>query len=379
MIQTRIDLGAIAHNTRVVKERLRPGTQLMAVVKADGYNHGAVSVARVMVENGADALGVATLPEALELRRAGIEVPVLAWMWTPHIPSEVMAHVLSNNIAVGVASLAHAQAIAQVTQRGIPAEVYVKVETGMHRSGVDPEHWETVFSYLKNTPGVQVQGVFSHLSSADDPKNPATDLQATQFFRAIECGRAVGLELPINHLCNSPATMTRPDLHGDMVRVGVCLYGGQPVFQESFPVQPAMSWLSEVVMVKPIAQGEATSYGLTWAAQRAGYLAVVPVGYADGLPRSAQGVLEVAIKGRRYPQVGRVCMDQFLVDLGENPDQITTGDEVCLFGSLPGALSPSELAQRLGTIDYELFCRPTGRTEREYVPSGMVKSVSDER
>lgn len=347
----------------------------MAVVKADGYNHGALAVARTALEHGADALGVATLAEALELREAGIDAPLLAWLWSSRDEATVRA-ALEKKVALGLPSLEHARAViaAAATVAGPPARVYLKVETGMHRSGVDPEHWAEAFDLLRGAPNIDVLGLFSHLSCADDPENPATQAQAEEFERAIAMGREHGLELPINHLCNSPGTLTRPDLHHDMVRVGVALYGGEPLPGREHGLRPAMSWLSTVALIKPVAPGEATSYGLTWAAPRRGWLAVVPVGYADGLPRAAQGALQVAIGGRRYPQVGRVCMDQIIVDLGENPEAVAPGDEVCLFGSAPGAMSVTELAEAMGTINYEVMCRPTGRTVRTHVAEGCTRT-----
>ncbi|MCF4005959.1 alanine racemase [Corynebacterium uropygiale] len=375
LLRTRIDLDAIAHNTRLIAERLSPGTRLMAVVKADGYHHGALAVAATALNHGADALGVATIPEALELRGAGIDAPLLAWLWAAQDDDGVEG-ALAARVALGIPSVDHARAVIAAASRlqeesqdgsHPAARVFIKVETGMHRSGVDPERWAEVMDLLRDAPNVEVLGLFSHLSCADDPDHPANDAQAEQFARAIAYGRERGLALPINHLCNSPGTLTRPDLHHDMVRVGVALYGGEPIPAREHGLRPAMSWLATVALVKPVAPGEATSYGLTWTAERPGWLAVLPVGYADGLPRAAQGVLEVAIGGRRYPQVGRVCMDQILVDLGENPAGVAPGDEACIFGTEPGAMSASELAEALHTINYEVMCRPTGRTVRTFV------------
>lgn len=358
LLTARINLDAIAHNTRLLKQKAGDA-RLMAVVKADGYGHGAVEVAHVMAANGADAFGVATLAEAVHLRESGIEAPILAWIWSPH---QDVAEALALNIELGVPSLAHARALVDAE---VPAKVCVKVDTGLHRSGVDEAELDEVLTALRDAEHLAVTGLFSHLASADDPTDPETDRQAERFRRAVARARELGLDVPVNHLCNSPAALTRPDLHFQQVRVGVALYGQEPVPGLEHGLLPAMTWSAQVTVVKPIEPGEGTSYGLTWHAEREGQLAVVPCGYADGLPRSVQGHLEVGIGGCRYPQVGRVCMDQIVVDLGDNVAGVEAGDEAVIFGE--GGMSATELAEATGTINYEIICLPAGRTVRIYV------------
>ena len=355
LLRTRIDLDAIAHNTRLVKDLVAPA-ELMAVVKADAYGHGADHVVKVMAEHGADRFGVATTAEAVALTEH-TELPVLAWIWSA---DEDLAEPLSHGIELGVPSLAHAHALIDAA---IPARVAVMADTGMHRSGIDEAHWEEAFTLLRDAEHLTVTGVFSHLACADEPHDPFTDVQAEGFRRAIALGRKLGLELPRNHLANSPATLTRPDLYFDQVRPGLILYGLDPL-PGDHGLKPAMTWAADVVVVKPIKAGEGTSYSLSWRAKQDGYLAVIHCGYADGLPRRVQGALEVGIGGKRYPQVGRVCMDQIIVDLGENPYGVAEGDEAVLFG--PGGMSATELADMLGTINYEVACLPKGRTVRTY-------------
>ncbi|KQB84247.1 alanine racemase [Corynebacterium oculi] len=373
LLTARIDLGAIAHNTREIARRVAPA-RLMAVVKADAYNHGAVEAARTAVANGAQELGVATLAEALYLRDRGITAPITAWLWSP---GQDISEPLRQGVRLAVTSPEHArvlidaaQALAACPDRpGTPPyEATVKVETGMHRSGVDPQDWREVFGLLASSPLVRVTGLMSHLACADEPENPATEEQAAQFRRAIACARECGLEVPVNHLCNSPGALTRPDLHHEMVRVGVALYGLEPIAGREHGLIPAMTWLARVLLVKPMRVGEATSYGLTWRAPSDGWMAVIPAGYADGLPRAAQGHLEVTVGEHRYPQVGRVCMDQCLVWLGNNAHGVTPGDEAVIFGR--GGMSATELARRSGTINYEVVCAPRGRTRRVHVAEG---------
>ncbi|WP_290219335.1 alanine racemase [Corynebacterium atrinae] len=358
LLSTRIDLDAIAHNTRTIKTLIGDDVRLMAVVKADGYGHGALEVAGIMGANGADAFGVATLAEAVELREGGVDKPILVWIWSPQ---EEFSEALAVNIELGVPSLRHAQALVDAA---IPAQVAIKVDTGLHRSGVDEADWAEVFTLLREAEHLDVTGVFSHLACADEPFNPANDQQAAALLRAIELGRSLGLELPINHLCNSPGTLTRPDFHHEQVRVGVALYGLEPIEGLTHDLKPAMTWSAEVIAVNPVQPGESVSYGHTWTAQEAGWLALVPAGYADGLPRAWQGKLQVGIGGKLYSQVGRVCMDQIVVDLGPNEFNVQPGDHAVIFGE--GGMSATELAAATDTINYEIVCRPTGRTTRDY-------------
>ena len=330
----------------------------MCVVKADAYGHGVEKVAPVMLKAGADVLGCATVDEAVALRKLGIDAELVAWMWEP---DQDLSDALSSNIVIGVPSLAHAQVLVDIE---VPVKVVIKVETGMHRNGIDPAQWDEVFTVLRDAEHIEVTGLMSHLACADEPDNPHTDTQAAEFQQAVDRARELGLECPINRLANSPATLTRKDLHFDQVRVGLACYGLEPVAGLDHGLEPAMTWAANIINVKPIKKGESSCYGLTWTAPADGYLAVVPVGYADGLPRSIQGSLEVTISGKSYPHVGRVSMDQIVVDLGENPFGVSPDDEVIIFGE--GGQSATQLADAAGTINYEIVCRPTGRTKRTY-------------
>ena len=354
LLQTRIDLDAIAHNARLLRERIG-STKLMAVVKADAYNHGVERVVRVL-EPLVDSFGVVTPDEAVEVE-ALTSRPVLSWLWLPG-PEAVDA--LASGVQLGVPSLWHAR---KLVDAEIPATVHMMVETGMHRSGIDPQDWDEAFNLLRDAPHLKVLGMCSHLASADDPASPITALQKEQFDRAIARGRELGLELPLNHLANSPGTLLHEDLHYEQVRPGLALYGvGQQ--GSGLELRPAMSWVARVSVVKPVRSGESVSYGHTWTAREDGWIAVVTAGYADGVPRSAQDRIEVGIGAQRYRQVGRVCMDQILVDLGTNPLGVAPGDEAVLFGE--GGMSAEEFAAAIGTIPYEVLTLPKGRTVRDY-------------
>lgn len=367
LARLRINLGAIAHNVRTIRGMLSPDAELMAVVKADGFNHGATRVARVALANGAARLGVATFDEALELRREGIEAPILAWLWSTHDEATLL-RVIAAGIDIGVTSLEQAEFLATLMKaqpEGTTVRVAVKVDTGIHRSAMPVEDLGPALVVLREAPGVEISGLFSHLSCADDPDNPETDAQAERFRAAIESGRRLGLELPLNHMCNSAATLSRQDLHFDMVRPGLAIYGHEPILGQDNQLIPAMTWESDITVVHPIKAGEGSSYSLTWRAPKDGFIAIVPMGYADGVPRNIQGHLEVGINGHLYPQVGRVCMDQIVVDLGDNPHQVSTQDVAVLFGE--GGLDATELATRMGSISHEIICRPKGpRIQRIY-------------
>lgn len=362
MLRTRIDLDAITHNVRVLKHAAGDA-QLMCVVKADAYGHGVGRVTSVMAQAGADLFGVATIAEARRLRALGVELPVMAWLWdaTGDAALDEIAAALADDIQLVAPSLLHLQALVDAE---IPAIITMKVETGMHRGGIEPAEWQQAFSLAKSTPHLQVRGLMSHLACADEPAHPANAAQIRQFRKAIAQARTLGLEVPVNHIANSAATLEQPDAHFQQVRTGIACYGLEPVAGCEHDLRPAMTWAATVLAVKPISAGEATSYGLTWTAEQDGYLAVIPCGYADGLPRSVQGHLQVGISGKCYPQVGRVCMDQILVDLGENPFGVQAGDEAVLFGE--HGMSATDLADATGTINYEIVTNPGGRTVREY-------------
>lgn len=357
VLETRIDLDAIAHNTTLIKNLVAPA-KLMCVVKANAYNHGAETVAPVMAAAGADAFGVATINEALDLRSAGITQPILAWIWQP---SEDLARAVGAGVDLAIISLAHARALAGL---GVPLRTYVKVDTGMLRSGLLLEDLPELFALLRENPQIEVLGMMSHFARADEPSHPMTDEQIARFDEAIEAGRAEGFALPENHIANSPGVFLGQKTRYQMVRPGVALYGQEPIAGLEHGLKPAMTWVGQVTIVKPIRSGETVSYGGTWEASKGGFVAVVPAGYADGMPRAAQDCIEVTIGGRRYPQIGRVCMDQIIVDLGSNEADVRQGDEAIIFGE--GGVSAAEFAKNMGTIHYEVICRPTGRTKRVF-------------
>lgn len=364
-----IDLAAIRHNVALLRERAG-GAAVMVVVKADGYGHGAAACARAALQAGASEIGVATIDEALALRRAGIRAPILAWL---HASTAQFREALEADIALGVSSLAQARAVRELAAtRARPARVDVKLDTGLARNGVAFDDWAPVMRELaaaEQEGGLRVRGLFSHLACADEPGHPSIDAQAARFRQGVELARSLGLTATVNHLANSAAALTRPDLAFDLVRAGIASYGLSPIpGLGDLGLRPALSLTARIALTKRIGRGDGVSYGHSWTAERASTVALVPMGYADGLPRALSGRLSVRIGGRRYPAVGRICMDQFLVDLGDNPAGIRAGDVATLIG--PTALDNTlqGWADELGTISYELATLLRGRAARAHTP-----------
>jgi alanine racemase len=367
-----IDLGAIAHNVGVLREHAG-SAQVMVVVKADGYGHGATRVARAALAAGAAELGVATVDEALALRRDRITAPVLAWL---HPPATDFAPAVSADVQIGVSSQRQLGEVLDAVRRtGTTATLTVKVDTGLNRNGAGAAEVPDLLAAVGRAVAdgaVRLRGLMSHLAHGDEPEHPTNDLQANRFSEVIAQARRQGLAFDIAHLANSPATLTRPDLAFDMVRPGIAIYGLNPVPQRGdLDLIPAMTLTAPVAMVRPVRAGEGVSYGHTWTADRDTSLALVPLGYADGVFRSLSGRFDVLINGRRRRNVGRVCMDQFVVDLGPGSVDVAEGDRAVLFGpGSAGEPTAADWAELLGTIHYEVVTSPRGRVTRVYREAG---------
>lgn len=370
-----VDLGAIAHNVRVLREHAGRA-QVMAVVKADGYGHGAAQVARAALAAGAAELGVATVDEALALRADGITAPVLAWL---HPPGIDFGPALLADVELAVSSVRQLDEVLDAVRRtGRTATVTVKVDTGLNRNGVAPAHYPSMMTALRQAvadDAIRLRGLMSHMVHADQPESPINDLQAQRFSDALARARDEGLRFEVAHLANSSTTMSRPDLTLDLVRPGIAVYGLSPVPQRGdMGLIPAMTVKCAVALVKPVRAGEGVSYGHTWIAERDTNVALMPIGYADGVFRSLGGRLDVLINGRRRPGVGRICMDQFVVDLGPDPVDVAEGDEAVLFGpGTGGEPTAQDWADLLGTIHYEVVTSPRGRITRTYREAETVE------
>ncbi|WP_231137930.1 alanine racemase [Rhodococcus opacus] len=367
-----MDLDAIAHNIRILREHAG-NAGLMAVVKADGYNHGGAAVAAAALAAGAREIGVTTIAEALQLRRAGIAAPILCWLNTPEVDYR---SAIEANIEIGVPSTTHLLAIAAAASAiGKPATIAIKVDTGLNRNGASPEEYPLLLDELirlTREGTVRLRTIFSHLAHADEPGNPVLDSQRQRFLDAIATAQARGLEPEVVHLANSAATLTRPDLHFDLVRPGIAVYGLTPIPElGTFGLIPAMTVRTRVALVKEVAAGEGVSYGHGWIAPRDTVVALLPAGYADGIPRALGGKFDVLLGGVRRPGIGRVCMDQVVVDLGPDGGGVREGDHAVFFGNgRRGEPVAQDWADPLGTIHYEVVTGLRGRIMKRYIGGG---------
>ncbi|MBV9514277.1 MAG: alanine racemase [Mycobacteriaceae bacterium] len=362
------DLEAIAHNVALLRDHAGSAS-VMAVVKADGYGHGATQVSRTALAAGATELGVATIDEALALRRDGIGAPILAWL---HAPGADFAAALRADVQIAVSSVRQlGEVLAAVALTGTTAVVTVKIDTGLNRNGVSANEYPTMLDALRRAQSdetVRLRGLMSHMVYADVPDHPTNNSQAQRFSDMLSQARSSGVRYEIAHLCNSSSAMSRPDLTYDMVRPGIAVYGLSPIPERGqMGLIPAMTLRCPVVLIKSVRAGEGVSYGHTWVADRDTTLALMPIGYADGVFRALGGRFDVLINGRRRPSVGRVCMDQFVVDLGPGDHGVREGDTAILFGpGTDGEQTAQDWADALDTIHYEVVTSPRGRVTRVY-------------
>jgi len=374
MRELLVDLAAIRHNLRVIAERVAPAG-ILAVVKADAYGHGMVPVARAAVEAGVAMLGVVDLDEARALRDGGLEAPVLSWL---HGPETELGRALADRIELGVGSievlerLAVAVRDAQAIERGAgaapqPAVVHLKADTGLARGGATEADWLPLVrraAELQASGEIVVRGIWSHLANASLEADRA---QFEVFEAAIETARRAGVEPEVRHIESSASMLDHPGERRDLVRVGIAMYGVSPFGEQptDLDLRPAMELAGTIVQVKRVPAGQGVSYGHRHVTGAPTTLALLPLGYADGLPRAASGRAEVAIRGRRYPVVGTIAMDQVVVDVGD--DEVRVGDRAVVWGDpATGAPSVEDWAVAAGTIGYELLTKVGPRVPRRY-------------
>jgi alanine racemase len=360
----RVDLDALVHNVGVVRS-LAPGAAVMAVVKADAYGHGLVPCARAAVAGGASWLGVAFLEEALALRDAGLDVPVLAWLFAP---GEDLAPAVAAGVDLGIYSLAELQrSVLAARATGTTARLHLKADTGLSRGGSTLETWPELCEAAAKAEAdgtVRVVGVWSHFASSELGASHATNGdQLAAFDQALAIAADRGLAPEVRHVANSGALLTDARTHYDLVRAGASIYGLAPVPGLDAGLRPVMSLRSTVALTKRVPAGSGVSYGHRYTTDSDTTLALVPLGYADGVPRAATNSAPVQVGGHRHRVCGTVAMDQFVVDVGDDPVQV--GDEVVLFGA--GGPSAAEWGQAVGSIDYEIVTRIGPRVPREYV------------
>ncbi|MDJ0315161.1 alanine racemase [Arthrobacter sp. H35-D1] len=395
--QAIIDLSAIANNVRHLMGVAAPA-QFMAVVKADAYGHGMAQVAQTAVAAGAAWLGTAHVSEALALRAAGLQAPVLAWL---HTPATDFTAALAADIDLGCSGweLEYIVAAARALER--PARVHLKIDTGLGRNGCSLTDWQALVEAAADYQRaglVRVVGVFSHLAVADEPDRPETDHQLERFRQAVAVAQDAGLDPDLRHLANTPATLSRPDTHFDMVRVGLGMYGLSPFADLSsaeLGLVPAMTLQTRIALCKDVPAGQGVSYGLNYATEEPSTLGLVPLGYADGIPRVATGG-PVRVGGITYPVVGRIAMDQMVIDFGPTGRSrfggapgtagiggagtgTALGVTAELFGNgNDGGPLVEQWAEAAGTVNYEIVTRISQRVPRTYVGQACMSGAAAE-
>ncbi|MEU8200189.1 alanine racemase [Streptosporangium sp. NPDC049046] len=366
--EARVDLSAIRENVRQLASHA-PGAEMMVAVKADAYGHGLVPVARACLEAGAGRLGTAYIREALELRAAGITAPILAWIIPPGEPLE---QAVGHDIELSASSVSMIDAIADAAaEAGGAARVHLKVDTGMSRGGATAAEWAALVqrALRHQAEGViEIVGLWSHFACADIPGDPSIAAQLAAFDEALHIAEKAGAggSHVIRHIANSAAILTLPQARYDLVRPGIATFGLSPVPRlGGFGLHPAMTLVARIALVKRVPARSGVSYGHLYVTDRETTLGLVPLGYADGVLRHATNVAEVMAGGRRRRIAGRVCMDQFMIDVGDDP--LTEGDEVILFGDgSRGEPTAQEWADSLDTITHEIVTRIGSRVPRVY-------------
>lgn len=373
-----INLDHIEHNVKEIAKRVGKMTEIMAAVKADAYGHGIFETVPTMLESGVSRLAVSMLDEAIQLREIGIKVPILVLSYTDPVRAE---EIIQYNITQTIFSHDLAQALSKAAVKmNREARIHIKVDTGMSRVG-----FSTGYSAVKDVveisklPGIVIEGLFSHFSTADEADRTYTMLQYERFESIVQELHRIGIIIPVKHIGNSGAILQYPNLSMDMVRPGIILYGLYPsneVDRNVIDLKPAMSFKAKVIMVKEIEPGVPVSYGNTFVTQRKTRLATVPIGYADGYSRLLSNRGRMLIHGEYAPVVGRICMDQCMVDVTDIPGDVKTGDEVVIFGRQgEREISVDEVAELSQTINYEVVCLIGKRIPRVYIKGGSVVNV----
>jgi len=373
-----INLDAIAHNVREIRKLIGNHVEMMGVVKADAYGHGVLEVVRTLLDNGVTQLAVSMLDEAIQIRKMGIDVPILILNYTDPARAE---EIVENELTQTVFSFDLPQALSDASVKlGKSVKVHIKIDTGMTRVGFMPGY-NAVKSIMRisEMPGLIVEGIFTHFASADERETDYTYMQFEKFMSlCTELGR-VGIHIPLKHACNSGGIIQYPEMHLDMVRPGIILYGLYPsdeVDKSKIRLEPAMTLKANVIQVKDVDAGVCISYGRTFRTARKSKIATIPIGYADGYTRLLSNKGRMLVNGEFAPVVGRICMDQCMIDVTDLKHEVKVGDEVVIFGRQNGSsISVEELAAEIGTINYELVCIIGKRIPRVYLKDGKICSV----
>ncbi|MGA9347788.1 MAG: alanine racemase [Anaerolineae bacterium] len=370
-----IDLDAIAHNCREIKNWIGERTELAAVIKGNAYGHGIVMVAKTALENGATRFAAARVDEGVVLRQVGIDVPVLV---LGYVPAEEMETVVKWRITPPIMHWHTAKAVSEISSaQGVVTPVHVKVDTGMGRFGLLPDEVVDFVKRLIELPGIRLEGLYTQFAVADEADKTYTYKQWDVYKKVLKDLEEAGIQIPIRHVCNSAATLNFPEMHLEMVRCGTAIYGHypSPVTNHSIPLRPAMTLKSRVGRIRTLPPGSSIGYGCTYTTTRPTTVALVPIGFGDGLSRNLSNKGSVLIRGKRAPIVGRVCMDQCIVDVSGIPE-VQQDDEVVLFGRQNGAeITAEEIASLMDSINYVVLEAVAARVPRVYIKGGKVIEV----
>lgn len=378
-VYLKIDLDQICENIRKVIEKVGKDTKVMPVVKADAYGHGAIEVSKALSEIGTYGFAVATVGEALALRRAGITKPLLILDFV--FPNQFET-IIRNDIMLTIFQYSIAEKLdAAAAQMGTTAHIHLKIDTGMGRIGYIPDEKSIEeIKRIAELPNIEIDGIFTHFACADSADKTSMNAQLKLFREFVEKLEMLGINIPIKHVCNSAAIIDMHDDFLNMVRSGIITYGLYPseeVNKDNLDVRPAMELHSVVINVKTINKGDTVSYGSTYVAEKPTVIATIPVGYADGYPRRLSNKGSVLIHGKRAKIVGRVCMDQFMVDVTDIPD-VMIGDNVTLVGKDgDDFISCEEIGEISGRFNYEFLCCITRRVPRVYMRNGKTRKIVD--
>lgn len=383
-VWAEVDLDAVRHNVTEIKKCLRPGVKLLGVVKADAYGHGVFEIAKTVLENGADCLAVAFCDEAVELRRHGIEVPILILGNSPEFD---IGKIIEYDITAAVSDFDFAKKLSDAAaKKNKCVKIHIKIDTGMSRIGFmadsDENKRKSCHEIMKisELPNLEVEGMFTHFASADETDEKYTHMQYNRFVDMAKILEERGLNIPLKHACNSAGLVKFPEMQLDMVRAGIILYGMYPSTEfdrKLIDLVPAMKFKSRITQIKEMDAGSCLSYGMTYTLEEKSRVATVSVGYADGYPRNLSNRAKVLVGGETTGQIGRICMDQCMIDVTK-VNNINVGDEVTLFGDTgTSGVSVDDVAQLLGTINYEITCGISRRVPRVYIKDGEIVKVSN--
>ncbi len=373
-----VNLDNLAHNIREVRRVVKPDAIVTAVIKADGYGHGAIQIGETLINNGADRFAVATLSEAIQLRKAYREIPIMILGYTPN---ESFYLVVENNIIQTIYTYEQAEALSrQALDMNKQVKIHIKIDTGMSRLGMRSDD-ETlkIIGKISRLPNVIIEGIFTHFAVADERDKEFTYKQVERFNYVCDSLEKTSIEIPIKHVSNSAAIIDSPDLNYNMVRAGIMLYGLYPsneVSRENIKLREVMSLKAKISHLKEIEAGTGVSYGLKFKAQRRTKIATLPIGYADGYTRLLSGKANALVSGEKVPVVGRICMDQCMLDV--TGVEVSKGDSVVLFGEDgKNRITIDEVANSIDTINYEIICMISKRVPRVYVKNGKIISICD--